>query len=44
MPTARAAITAMTTGQRFTAPEALDAGVVDHAAGESDLFAPSATR
>ncbi len=37
--TPRAAITAMTTGERFTGPQALEAGLVDHTADESDLLA-----
>lgn len=37
--TPRAAITAMTTGHRFTGPAALDAGLVDETADEADLLA-----
>lgn len=37
--TPRAAIAAMTTGQRFTGPQALEAGLVDHTADEADLLA-----
>lgn len=37
--TPRAAVAAMTTGQRFTGPAALEAGLVDRTADESDLLA-----
>jgi enoyl-CoA hydratase/carnithine racemase len=37
--TPRAAADAMTTGHRFTGPEALDAGLVDGIADESDVLA-----
>jgi len=35
----RAAVAAMTTGQRFTGPAAVDAGLVDETADEADLLA-----